>query len=353
MRKLALYASSLPVAVLFVWQALAIKTGERGFVRVRPHEVAVRSDFLRGTTETVGTPGVRWFVPYFQDVRVLDKCPAELCMLGEKTHGDRYLPELVVRAADGTNFSFEELTLRYQLAADHAARALADSGARQQGRFLLVRAIARGVLRDEFGRFTVEEIVHGANLDAARLAARERLNARLLPHGILVLEVPAATPRFDPAYEQQVLRRRVAEQQVELARAERRKLIEELDQRRAKLQREADTARTVLAGDLVRQRLEAETAALKQTGEADVYHLQRLEQARSARLDLEAQASGRLARYQSEAAGFAERVRAVGARGEQAVREAWIEALGSIELELVPYELMPHGRERTGFGERP
>jgi hypothetical protein len=338
-RRLIEYVLSLCVASLLVFLALGHKVGAWGWVRVRPEEVAVVSDYLRGTTQRVATPGLRWFVPYFQDVTVLERVPGELELRGDAAVGERVVPALSVRAGDGTRFSFEQLTLRFQLDVSRAERSLTDVGRHSSDRLLLVRALARGVLRDEFGRYSSEQIVMGASIDAARTAARERLNAHLAPHGVTVAEIPAATPRFDPGYEQQVLRRRVAEQQVELVRAERRKLASELSQRREKVTREKEVEEAVLTGDLARQELDAGTRAIARRREAEVYGLQRVAAGRRERRVLEEQAAARLARYQAEALGFAERVSAVGARGESAVRAAWIETLGALELELAPYAL--------------
>lgn len=348
MSRLIEYLLSLVVASALVWWALAHKVGEPGWVRVRAHEVAVVSDYARKATTLVATPGVRWFVPYFQEVHVLDKSPAEFRMHGDSVAGDRDVPRLVVRASDGTNFHFEDLTLRYRLAEGQAGLVLADSGDRERGRFQLVRALARGVLRDELGRYSPEEIVDGATLDGARATARERLNSRLAPHGIVVAEIPAAMPRFDNAYEQQGLRRRVAEQQIALIDAERLALAMEREQRITKALRETESERARVIGDLTSEHIAAQTEAVKLRGAADSYSVERLGAAQRERARLETQAEGRRARYTSEAEAFSERVQAVGSRGEQAVREAWIQALGKIQLELVPYEL-----PRPDAGEQP
>ena len=128
----------------------------------------------------------------------------------------------------------------------------------------------------------------------------------------------------------------------------------ELEQSRSRVLREEEVARAQLEGELAKQRIEAETAGLKLVGEATRYRLERLEAAQRERAQLEAQAGARLARYESEATAFGERVRAVAARGEQAVREAWIDALAGIELELAPYERSRKDQsEAPGAGRKP
>jgi hypothetical protein len=352
-KRLAEYGLSLVVAALLVWWILSIKANNSGWVRVRSHEVAVVTDYLRQESALVATPGVRWFVPYFQDVHVLDKSPAEFLLHGDKTIGDRDVPRLLVRAADGTSFHFEELALRYQIVPGQAQLALQDCGDRERSRFHLVRALVRGVLADEFGRYGPEQIVDADNIDLARQAARERINARLAPHGVLVAEIPAATPRFDDAYEQQGLRRRVAEQQIALIGAERAALAMQREQRLTKAAREVASERARAIGELEGQRIAAQTKALEARASAERYSLERLSAAQRERAAREASARGRQARYKSEAEGFAEQVRAVGARGEQAVREAWIEALGRIELDLAPYERAREVAQPVASGAKP
>jgi hypothetical protein len=352
-KRLIEYGLSLVVAAVLVWWALSIKAGSPGWVRVRSHEVAVVTDYLSKKSALVASPGVRWFVPYFQDVHVIDKSPSEFRMHGEKTAGDRDVPRLEVRASDGTRFHFEDLTLRYQVVPGQAELALKDCGSRERSHFELVRALVRGVLADEFGRYSPEQIVDADTIDLARQAARERINARLAPHGLLVGEIPASTPRFDEAYEQQGLRRRVAEQQITLIGAERIALAMEREQRLTKAAREVDSARARAKGELEGQRIAAQTKALEARASAERYSLERASAAQRERAAREASARGRQARYKSEAEGFAEQVRAVGARGDQAVREAWIEALGRIELDLAPYERSRESAQPVASGAKP
>lgn len=335
--RLALYGLVLLFAWLCVWVVLATVAGRAGWVRIRPDQVAVKSDHVRGTARVLTTPGVALVLPWFQEVTLFERAPARLRL---RSGGDPELDlaPLTVRAADGTRFSFEDLTLVHRIEPAAAGRVLGDSGASADGRSRLVRALARGVLQDELGRHAAEEIARGEVLDAARARARERLNAALAPHGIVVDELPAAMPRFDPAYEEQLLRRRVAEQKIELVRAQRRRLVSEVEHRRVRVRREKESEREVLAGELAARRLRTERDAIRSRREADLAHLKRVEDARVDRLEMEARAGALRARYAGEAESFSELVRAVGAGGERSVREAWIRTLAKIDIELVPGE---------------
>ena len=333
MRRALEYLAALALAAALALFVLARRFDAAGATVVGADQVALVSDFVRGRHEVVSTPGVRVFLPWFQDVQLVSRAPGEIRFGG----AEDALPELVVRASDGTTFRFESLVLRFALDLSQARRSIDDVGPLESDRRRLVQALARGVLSDEFGRYSPEEIVVGANLDAARAAARVRLNLHLAPHGITLLEIPPALPRFDAQYEQQVLRRRVAEQQVELVRAERDRLESELEQRRQKVAREKEVELASLAGELARQRTAADTQAVALRRQAEIHALERGEAGRSERAQLEARAAGLAARSTAEVEGLAARVAAVATQGASAVRGAWIETLAGVSMEFVPF----------------
>jgi hypothetical protein len=327
------YLAALALAAALALFVLGRRFEATGVALVGADQVALVSDFARGRSHVAAGPGVRVFLPWFQDVELVSRTPGEIRFGGAQDA----LPPIVVRARDGTTFHFESLVLRFALDLAQARRSLDDVGPLESDRRRLVAALARGVLCDEFGRYRPEEIVLGANLDAARAAARLRLNAHLAPHGITLLEIPPALPRFDEQYEQQVLRRRVAEQQVELVRAERARLASELEQRRQKVAREKEVELAVLTGELARQRTAADTQAVVLRRQAEIHALERGLAGRSERAELEARAQALAARAAAEVEGLAARVAAVASQGASAVRASWIETLAGVSMEFVPF----------------
>ena len=71
-----------------------------------------------------------------------------------------------MRAADGSNFWFEDIRIQYELIPSEATTVLSDSGAGEGFKQNWVRAFARSILRDEFGKFAAAEI---ADLVLARV----------------------------------------------------------------------------------------------------------------------------------------------------------------------------------------
>jgi len=191
------------------------------------------SDYLRQTSTLVATPGLRWFVPYFQMSRCWTRArPSSACMAnGSRATATCRAWRCAPRTARASTSMSSRCAISWPWASGARARRLPGARARP----LPARARAgAGCARRRAGALQPEQIVDGTTLDQARLAARAQLNARLAPHGIVVAEIPAATPRFDAAYEQQGLRRRVAEQQIALIGAERAALEMERVQRLTK-----------------------------------------------------------------------------------------------------------------------
>ncbi|MCK6448851.1 MAG: hypothetical protein L6Q99_20850 [Planctomycetes bacterium] len=324
-------------APLLVWLGLAHLAGEHGLARVEDGQVAVLVDHVRGESETSGAPGLRPFVPWFQQVFTLDKQPREFRFEGnEKGTLDRW-PRLVVRAHDGSSFWFDAFTLQYALIPSAAELVLADSGPRDAYKERLVNAFARAVLRDEFGWFSAEEIVRPENLRAATNEARRRLNDYLRPHGVEVLEVAVAKPRFDPLYEKAIERRKVGNQEIEHLRAQIEKLEQERHQRITRALEEKETELLVKRGNLERDRLAAEQEAIRSKSAADVFALQKRSEARTLAEKRAAEAATATARYELDAEGQRAAAQALASRGEDAVRAALIERLGSIEFDIQPF----------------
>ncbi|MBI5435352.1 MAG: hypothetical protein HZA52_21135 [Planctomycetes bacterium] len=330
-------AAGALIAPLFVWWGLARLAGVHGLAEVGDGQVAVLVDHARGTVQVSGAPGMRPFVPWVQEVFTLDKQPIEFRFEGNEKGTFNRWPRLFVRAHDGSSFWFDSFTLQYALIPAAAERVLHDSGARDAYKERLVNAYARSVLRDEFGYFSCEEIVRPENLRAATDEARRRLNEYLKPHGVEVLEVAVAKPRFDPLYEKAIERRKVGNQEIEHLRAQIEKLEQERHQRIARALEEKESELLVRRGNLARDRLAAEQEAIKVRNAADVFALQKRSEAQTFAEKRAAEAETLVAKYTLEADGLRAHADALAAQGEDTVRAALIERLSSIEFNIQPF----------------
>jgi membrane protease subunit HflC len=269
-RRLVECVLGLLLAPIAVWVAVRHLTGNQGLARVLDDEVAVHADYARGTTTIVSTPGYRPYLPWVQEVFRFDKSPNAFVMKGNVQQDENHVPRLLVRANDGSSFWFDELTLQYALMPDKADFVLEDSGPADAFKQKLVRAYARSILRDEFGRFSAEEAVKPENLRVATQKSLERLNLALNPHGIEVLEVSTPKPAFDQKYEEAIARRKVANQEVEHLKAELGQLAQVKIQREQAVRNDKEIEMRRLEGNLAADLSAAQTELIRARAEADL-----------------------------------------------------------------------------------
>lgn len=325
---------------LFIVAVLGV-TGNLGFVDVDDGEVAVKLNYMNGEREVITTPGIKLYIPFVQAVFKLDKTPQKYLMEGTRMQGDNHAPFLKVRASDGSNFWFESLEMQYVVVPSKAAEILDDSGLGEGFKRDWIRAYARSVLRDEFGRFSAVEVADPSSYQAARVRSQERLNEYLEPHGIQILQIITPKPRFDPAYEKAIEDRKVADQDVERLKELEKQLIQERAQYLAQVEKEKEIEWQVLQGELVKERKESERESIFIKKGADRYKVQREAEGKAERDRDVAQAEGLTAKYTKEAEGIRVRAEALEKKGSVVVREALIEKLASIRFTLVPYNRDP------------
>lgn len=202
------------LATAFLIVTLRSLSGQAGVVRVADNQVSVETNYWTGESRADATPGYRTFIPYLKDVHVLDKSPVEYVMEGNEFQGWNKVPRLTVRASDGSSFWFNHIAIHYALRTQDAALALRDTGPNDGFKGGLINCFARAYLRDEYGRFSPEEIMAPENRRKATEAVQARLNSALAVHGVEVLEISASKPAFDKQYEAVIERRKVAEQDI-------------------------------------------------------------------------------------------------------------------------------------------
>ncbi len=332
---------ALVLAVPLSFLALRHLAGDNCMERISDHEVAVVTSLL-GAPRIVTTPGYTTFLPRVEDLLRLDRKPIEYVMSEGPDVRAGTVPKLIVRGSDGTSFWFESVRIQYALDPARAPLVLEDAGPGDAFEHGFVDAYARAILRDEFGRFTPEEIVEPANRHQATEESRRRLNEEALArHGLIVLDIAVSKPSFAEKYEATIERRKVAEQDLERMQ---RKLEGAEDDRVGRLEQVGRESRRSLAAELdtlVEKLVKASTATARKRSEADQYYAKRLSDATT---DVEgkiALAAARLELYTKEAEGTRAKAQAFEAQGELAVRAALVDRLDKIQFILVPPTYRP------------
>lgn len=326
------------LAVLVSFMGL---TGRLGVASIEPRELGVVVNYLTGARKIVTTPGYCFYMPFVEEVFLIDKSQQRFIMEGSRYVDDNHVPRLTVRASDGSSFYFEEMPIQYQVRPEMADLVLRDSGPGDGYKEEWVKAHARSILRDEFGRLTAVEAANPTEFDQARMRARERLNDALEPHGIEVVLIGTPNPKFDQAYEEAIEERKSADQEVERLEAEQDQLVQERDQNMAEVEREQSVAWNALLGDLQKSKLAAEVRATQARKAAEAYSQERHFAAEAEKAQRLAMARGLEAKYRNEAEGILSRAKALEQRGEVVVREAIIQKLAGIKFTLVPYSRDP------------
>jgi membrane protease subunit HflC len=319
-----LLGALIPFALL-VTVALLVLTGRMGVRNIAPDQVAVKVNYLTGSRTAIVNPGYQFYAPLMHELYVLDK----------------------------SNFRFERLDIQYQVEPSSAVELLEQAGPGDGYKLEWVKTYARSILRDEFGRYSAEEIADPGILQAAFASATERMSEALAPYGLRVLAIPQQKPVFDAEYEDAIEDRKVTDQDVERLVAMQDQLEREREQRLAAVERMKSIEMESLRGDLDKERLEAERAATQTRKAADAFKIGQLAEGEAQKQQLMETARGLEQKYTKEAEGVTAQAEALASRGEVVVREALIEKLKGIRFTLVPYsrDPAPQRLEHSGLGQ--
>lgn len=325
------------IAVLALMVMLVMGSGQGGMVEVDTEQVAVIVNYLAGTAEVVQRPGYTFFLPFLQQAFLFDKSTQEFLMKGDRDRDENHVRKLTVRAKDGSNFWFEEITILYEIQPDEADKILHDSGPNDSFKKNWVRAYARSILRDEFGRFSASEVADPSVYSRATTEARDRLNKALAPHFIEIVQITTPRPKFDARYEQAIEDRKVANQEVERIKARAEQLRKERERLVAQIDSEKAVEYEELLGSLERDRINAEKNRVRVERSADAYKTRLVGEGEAAQASMSERARGMVEKARKEAEGLTAKTNALAKQGEILVRERLAQRLADMEFSLVPY----------------
>jgi hypothetical protein len=342
---------SLLLSPALLWLGAYRRTGDSGLVHVADDQIAVILDRWSGERRVVSRPGYVAFLPLLQKVHLLDRSPRALVMQGSRPDGGDRVPQLMARAKDGSSFWFGNVELQYALVPEASAAVLDDAGSEgtekggaSKGAVVkkgLLLAQARSILRDEFGRYTSEEVARGECIQPATRAAFARLNAALRPHGIEVLGISAGQPSFDKAYEDAIARRKTFDQDAEQLQAQLERLEKDKTQREARAREDKEVEMKKLEGDLVRDLGAAVRDDIRIRQDADDFFLDEQKAGLAMKLEKQGQAALLKARYVGAARAVYKEGLDLERSGDLPVREALVKKLAGIQFDLLPYSRDP------------
>ncbi len=260
-----------------------------------PTEVGVRTVKLgilkkRGVDPTYYAPGKTYFfLPIINGWNTFDVKLQTVEMTFDAKRGDlRSRDDLLFKTIDGNDISLDVI-IQYRIDPPKAPYILQNVAAsdlllRQN----IVRAVARSRPRDIFGELPTEGFYIADQRQAKAEKARDALNEILGPYGVIVERVSTKDYRFNPAYQQAIEDRKVAEQLAEKNKSQAKAAQEEYRRKVADAQGLVNTRIAAADGEFEKSKIQADayyeqqksiSQAIKAEGIADAKGIKAMNEA--------------------------------------------------------------------------
>ena len=249
-------------AMVLVTAAIALVSTfvAAGMVFIEPQErgVVISAISPKGYREEALEPGLRWILPFAERV--------ELYPISRQTYTMSIAPiegqisgddSIAARTADGQEI-YVDASIIFQI--DPAD--VINVHIRWQDRYTneLVRAQARGVIRDAVSQYGVEEVYSTRRLDMTN-QVRDQMEVKLGENGLLLVDFVLRNITFSPEYAASIEQKQIAEQMAQQAKFVVEQRRQEAEQARQVAQGRADAAVIDAKGVAEARIIEAEAEA--------------------------------------------------------------------------------------------
>src|SRR3990172_5595820 len=240
--------------------ALVMTVVSAGLVFVQPEERGVVISALdpQGYRTEALQPGLRWVVPFFENVVVYpisrQTYTMSIAPLEGAVQGD---DSVTSRTADGQEL-FIDASVIFALDPERVIDVHIDWKNRYTDE--LVRPQARGIIRDATSQFGVEQIVTSQR-DAFQSSMETAMAEKLADNGLILVDFVLRNITFSPEYAASVEQKQIAEQQAQQAKLVVEQRKQEAEQARQTAQGQADAAVIAAQGRATARLLEAEAEA--------------------------------------------------------------------------------------------
>jgi len=253
----ALSTAILAVAIA----AVILTTVSAGLVFIPPDQrgVVISAIESKGYREQALQPGLRWIIPYFENVISYSISRQTYTMsiapLEGQVGGD---DSVAARTADG-----QEVLIDASVIYSIDPEKVVDLHIIWQKRYTeeLVRPLARGVMRDAVARYGIEEVYSLKRLEMTELIT-ENLKQRYELNGILMQDFVLRNITFSPEYAASVEQKQIAEQLAQQAKFT-------VEQRRQEAQQAIETARGSAESVKIRAQGDADARVIQAKAEAE------------------------------------------------------------------------------------
>jgi len=312
-------------------------TGQSGFVYIEPTEIGVKVNRITGSFEVLENSGNHIFLPIMEQVFILDSSPQKFVMSGERDLNSNHVRKLTVRAKDGSNFYFGEIEIQYQIMASKAELIVRDSGIGDSYKRKWLKPISRMVLRNEFGRYSSEEIANPTQYGSAVTKSKEELNAMLNNHGIKIIDISTPKPHFDPIYEKTIETRINADQEVSKQKVKREKLNAEKKYRVDKINNDKEIEYRQIEGELKRKLIDINKQLIMVKKEAEKYKIEQTGIGEAKKSELETMAKARTEQFKMDAQALSSKIKAMEEQGDAVIYKILATKYKNMKIHLQPY----------------
>ncbi|UCH60671.1 MAG: hypothetical protein JSV61_04110 [Anaerolineales bacterium] len=229
--------------------ALLLSSASAGLVFIQPEQrgVVISAVAPKGYREQALQPGLRWIIPFFENVITYQISKQTYTMSIAQMEGNIIGDDSIsARTADG-----QEVLVDASVIFSVDPTQVVQVHIVWQNRFAneLVRPLSRGIIRDAISQFGVEE-VYSSQRGVMAQQIRDEMGRKLNENGLLLGDFVLRNITFSPEYAASVEQKQIAEQQAQQARF----VVEQRKQ-------EAEQARQVAQGRADAVVIEAEGAA--------------------------------------------------------------------------------------------
>ena len=262
-------ASTMIVVAIVL--ALILTTISQGVVFIPPDErgVVISAIAPKGYREEALQPGLRWVIPYLEDVITYSISKQSYTMSIAPVEGQVQGDDSVAaRTADGQEM-YVDASVIFQI--DETQVVLVHIA--WQNRYIdeLIRPLARAVIRDAVSQFGVEEIVTSKRFELQE-TIRSDMAGRLIENGLVLEEFVLRNITFTPEYAASVEQKQIAEQLAQQAVFVVEQRRQEAEQARQTAQGQADSVAIAAEGQaqavVIAAQAEAEARLIQAEAEA-------------------------------------------------------------------------------------
>jgi regulator of protease activity HflC (stomatin/prohibitin superfamily) len=267
---------AITLVVVFLVLAGLLSTVSAGLVFIPPQErgVVVSAVAPKGYREEALQPGLRWIVPFFENVVTYPISSQTYTMSIATSEGSIQGDDsIAARTADGQEIYVDASVIYAINPADVVQVHIV-----WQSRYTdeLVRPLSRGIVRDIVSQFGVEEVVSSQRLVMTNLI-REQMSTRLADNGLILVDFILRNITFSVEYAASVEQKQIAEQQAQQAFFVVEQRAQEAEQARQVAQGRADAVVIAAEGDaqarVIQATAEAEARIIQAEAEAEALML--------------------------------------------------------------------------------